>query len=272
VHSLGYATPLPLISRATGVSVRDLIRAAREDERFAELVEVAGDKLKARQRTLASLVTEDILTSDQRFTLSSALAIALAPYISPQTISQRTLHARIARELMDVQILTDWIGPANVERWYEQQAPHHDWNARFWEQRALGASERGSWDRAESYAERAVRIHPDPFTLNTLGVVLLRKALSFDAGTPAVWEYYERAIRALTESRERGSDAYMHPFITFFRYAIRIGRRERNAAGGLTPEWYATGTTGCSERSAAWSSVGWIYGPSSTMSSGNGYC
>ena len=133
---------------------------------------------------------------------------------------------------MDVAILTDWLGPENVEAWYEQQAPLHDWNARFWEQRGLAASERGSWERAESYAERAVRAHPDPFTLNTLGVILLRKALSFEVGSPATWEYYERAVRALTESRELGRDAYMHPFITFLRYALRIVRREKDATGG----------------------------------------
>jgi hypothetical protein len=242
VHSLGYATPLSLLTGSAGIGVRDLIRAAREDEPFAELVEVAGDKLKTRQRTLASLVTEDVLTPDDRFNTSSALATALAPHISPQTIAQRTLHARIARELMDVAILTDWLGQENVERWYEQQVALHDWNARFWEQRALAASERSSWDRAESYAERAVEIHPDPFTLNTLGVVLLRKALSFDVGSPVMWEYYERAVRALTESRVLGQSEYMHPFVTFFSYTIRVARRERDAAGGsvdprLVREW-----------------------------------
>lgn len=231
VHSLGYATPLPLISSAAGIGVRDLIRGTREDEKLAELVEVAGNKLKTRQRTLASLVTEGVLTRDDRFTLSSALATALAPHISPQSIAQRTLHARIARELMDLAVLTDWLGSENVDRWYEQQAALHDWNARFWEQRALAASERSGWDRAESYAERAVEIHPDPFTLNTLGVILIRKALSFDVGSGVMWDYYERAVRALTESRELGHSAYMHPFITLFRYSIRIARREGEHAG-----------------------------------------
>lgn len=235
VHSLGYPTPLPLLASASGLSVRDLLRAARDNEPFAELVEVAGDKLKARQRTLASLVTEEVLTRDDRFGLSTALGTALAPHLSPQTIAQRTLHARIARELMDIAILTDWLGPESVEAWYEQQAPLHDWNARFWEQRALGASERGSWDRAESYAERAVRTHPDPFTLNTLGVVLLRKALSFSVGSPATRDYYERAVRALSESRDVGQAAYMHPFITYFSYTVRIARREKDTAGTIDP-------------------------------------
>jgi hypothetical protein len=81
VHALGYATPLPLIAKASETDVRELLRAHSNLEEFEELVVIDGDKMKARQRTLASLVVEDVLGPPDRFELSTALATALAPYV-----------------------------------------------------------------------------------------------------------------------------------------------------------------------------------------------
>jgi hypothetical protein len=124
---------------------------------------------------------------------------------------------------MDQKVIEDWVGPSRVEEWYEGQAEVHGWNARFWKQRALAASTRRSWDKAESYAEKAAAIHRDPFTTNTLGTILLRKGLEWaEPGSAARWEYYDRAARALHESRDLGRGEYMHPYITFFGYTLRL--------------------------------------------------
>ena len=162
------------------------------------------------------------MTTADRYEITSALATALSPYVSIATMGQRTLYTKIARELMDENVLEGWIGLSNLERWYEQQATYYSWNARFWEQRALAATRRGLWEPAESYAERAVHQHEDPFTLNTLAVVLLRKAEAMEPRSGSRWDYYWRAERALAESRSAGRGEYMHPYVTFFEYTLRI--------------------------------------------------
>lgn len=237
VHALGYRTPLPLLLRVSELTVKELIRAKQQNVDFAELVSLERDSVRARQRTLASLVAEEVLTSGDRYDLAAAIAEGLAPHISPATIRQRTIYARIASEIMDERILRDWIGLDQVERWYEQQAGLHGWNARFWEQRALAASARSLWDRAESYAEKAVDIREDPFTLNTLGVILLRKAAETTrAGTEHRWGFYWRGVRALEQSRERGNEEFMHPHVTFFEYTIRLAHDELTSGGAIPPQ------------------------------------
>lgn len=237
VHSVGYPTPIALFRAICGVTPRELVKAWRDNENFADLVVISGDKLQTRQRALASLVVEDVLQKDDRYRLSASIAAAISAYLSPQAIGQRTLHARIAAELMDEKILADWIGAGRVEEWYEEQAASYGWNARFWEQRALAASGRNLWDRAESYAEKAVDLHRDPFTLNTLGTVLLRKALAVtEPGSETRADYFRRATDELESSRRAGRDQYMHPYITFFDYTLRVAREEVDRPNGIVPQ------------------------------------
>jgi hypothetical protein len=150
-HSLGLATPIAIAADVGGLQIRDVIRAARQHEHFAELVVLDRNTLRTRQRTLATLLVDEVLSRGERFDLSAALATSLAPHVSPHTIRQRTLAARLTGAVMDEKVLRGWVGSANVESWYEQQSALHGWNARFWEQRALAASDRPSWDKAESY-------------------------------------------------------------------------------------------------------------------------
>jgi hypothetical protein len=106
----------------------------------------------------------------------------------------------------------------------------------FWEQRGLAASGRGRWDLAESYAERAVALHEGAFTLNTLGVILLRKALETTLpGAAERMAYFERAVRALEDSRQQGRDRFMHPYVTFFEYTLRLALEHRQVDPRLPP-------------------------------------
>jgi hypothetical protein len=236
LHSVGFSTPIAVAAGTGGLQVRELVRAARQDDEFAELVILDGSTIRTRQRTLATLLADDVLSQGDRFDVSSSLATSLAPQVNPMTISERTLAARITGTLMDEKVLRGWLGLARVESWYEEQAPGHDWNARFWEQRALAASAKLLWNKAESYAERAVAIHADAFTLNTLGTILLRKALETTSpDTEPRWGYWIRAVRALEESRRDGRDRFEHPYVTFFDYTLRVATEHR-AANGSVPE------------------------------------
>jgi len=241
VHSVGYGTPPALAASASGLQVRDLVRAATDNKAFADLVVVHEDTLRTRQRALASLFVDQVLESRERFDLTGSLATLIAPHVTRATISQRTLHARIAGQLMDERNVRRWVGAVRVEEWYDEQAEHHDWNARFWEQRALAATQSRAWDRAESYAERAVSILADPFTLNTLGTTLLRKAVAETApGSDVREDYYRRAVSALMESRREGRGRFMHPYVTLFEYTLRLARSDRTRAGRVPPLYVQT--------------------------------
>lgn len=228
IHSLGYQVPAPLAAAVSGLQVRDLVRALSRDEAFGELITISNGSLKTRQRALASLFIDEVLDQDQRYGLSSALATSIAQYVSPQAIVERSVYARIIGQLMDERNVRRWIGQSRINDWYDDQAESYGWNARFWEQRALAATRLGHWDRAESYAEQAVDILGDPFTFNTLGTTLLRKAdADTDPGSEARWSYYRRAVDALTESRREGRERFMHPYVTFFEYTLRLCNSER---------------------------------------------
>ncbi len=214
-YALGYPLPLSILSAASGVSSADLVRATSTGGQLVDVIQLDRRGAKPRHRTLASMMIE---MSDREvvFDLSVSLARQLAPYINPMTISQRTLPYQIARELMDHQVVQGWVGKGRVDKWYEDLVPSYDWNARFWEQRALAETTSGQFDRAESYAEHAVKLHRDPFTLNTLGTVLLRKAIEWcEPGSASSWDYYWRGVRYLRDSRTLAGE-YQHPYVTFF--------------------------------------------------------
>lgn len=239
IHGLGYSSPAPLIAAASGLSLRELVRAHRKDEALGELLEYSDGKFKTRQRALATMFVDEIMDRRERFVLSSSLATALAPYVTTRTISERTSNARITSQLMDERNLSRWLGESQVEPWYDAQLSNHGWNARFWEQRALAATRRRDWDPAESYAERAVSTLRDPFTLNTLGTTLLRKAASDTApGSEARLDYYRRGVDALGESRREGRERFMHPYVTFFEYTLRLARSE-HATGSAIPRLFS---------------------------------
>lgn len=222
-YSLGYSLPISILCAAADVSLDNLLLGLSTDGELADILERHHNRVKPRNRRLASVLIERVVEKEKLYDLTIALARKLAPYVTRETIRQRIVPYRIARELLDAKIISDWVGLDRVNSWYDKLMPDYDWNARFWEQRALAEAIDLRFDTAESYAERAVQLHADPFSLNTLGAILMRKAVDWYApGETEARDYYWRGVRALVDSRRKAEDQYEHPYITFFRYTLRF--------------------------------------------------
>ncbi len=165
---------------------------------------------------------ENALTSEERYEVAKSLATHLAPHVSITAIQQKSIYYRIIKELMDERIILDWLGYPLAQQFYSDLLPYYDWDARYWEQRALAEARMGHLDKAMSFAETAVERNRDPFTLNTLGTILLRIAASAEyrevAGTPSL---YWKGVNNLHESAEKGRGLFPHPYTTFFSHTLR---------------------------------------------------
>jgi hypothetical protein len=244
-YAYGQAAPIPIVAGAAGVRSSEVIRRCSIDP-LVNVVGIAGAKVKPRHRLLAQILVRDVFERDVMFQGSLALARQLAPYLSPASIRQRTVYHLIARQLMDHESLTGSIGQGMLRTWYSELEDMYDWNARFWEQRALAETLGRQFDRAESYAAKSVSLHRDPFTLNTLGTVLMRKAVRwFDPDSDAARDAFWRGVASLEESREvalRMGTEFEHPYFTFFAYALEFAFngptvRASNFSERLKREW-----------------------------------
>jgi hypothetical protein len=233
-YSLGYALPASILASTAGLRVDRLISALSPTGPLSDLMSFSRGYLRPRHRRFASMIVDEILTREQRRSWTIDLAKQLSPYITPQAIGQRTIPYRIARRLMDHQVLTSWIGLDGIDHWYEELRELFSWNARYWEQRALANTRLRQFDRAESYAVQAVTIHPDPFTHNTLGTVLMRKAVGWATpGSNAQSDLYWRAVKELKTSRELSGDRHEHPFVTFFSWTTEYCEQQRSIGGTI---------------------------------------
>lgn len=240
-YALGYPLPLGIVCVSAGISSGEVTQELSEGGQLVGIVRIERRGLRPRHRVVASIIVDRALKLKRRFQLSQALAKALAPYVTIESIRQRTLPYRIARELMDAHVVWSWVGKRLAPNWYMQLVPEYDWNARFWEQRALVELRSRRFPQARSFAERALELHEDPFTMNTLGTVLMRMAIHYyepgSARSNAVlWE----AIEHLRESRRLGEGRFEHPYITFFTYALGYSQRAfkgRGVEARLSREW-----------------------------------
>ena len=71
------------------------------------------------------------------------LALTVAPHIDIDAIRRLTRPYRLFRRLMDQETVMRLLGPQNGRALYELTQDSCDWNARYWEQRALFESELG---------------------------------------------------------------------------------------------------------------------------------
>ena len=239
-HGLGYPLPLPIAGGACGYSVRQLVEECTDGE-LRGLVRVTEKGLCSRHRGRASLTVEKACSLEDRVRLSGQLARSLAPFISPQAIHRRSIHYRLSRTLMDRDVVISWIGREAID-WYARLVEDFGWNARFWEQRALAEVHFGHFDRARSFAEKAAEIHADAFTLNTLGTIILRGAVEIAGldGSERQRRFWDGVAR-LRESCNEGAGQFMHPYVTFFSYALRLSQRLRDQGeergSDLLDEW-----------------------------------
>lgn len=220
-HTFGYALPISICSSATGMNVSEIVKEVSDGQLY-KIVFFDSKGLKARHRVFASNIVERACNDKERFELVKNLSISLAPHISITAIKQKTLYYRIIRELMNARIMIDWLGYPLAQKYYDDLLPYYDWDARYWEQRALAEARMEHLDKAMSYAETALSRNRDFLTLNTLGTILLRISTSkeFSDAEGAIDSYW-KGIGYLRESAELAKDIFPHPFTSYFTHTLR---------------------------------------------------
>lgn len=217
VHRFGYSLPFHIADDY--VTHRSLENMVAEDGALDGLGYLDEKGLRLRSSAFSRFVWGKIGVTE-RYNWSREIVARLSPLIVPLSISRRTLAYLIVKSLMDWETVKIDMRD-NAESWYSSLEDLYGWNARFWEQRALLASDRNQESMAYSYAKRAVTLHgTDPFPHTTLGKVCIKIGLArTDAvGVSRFWE----GVGALDTSRklalEKGHE-WEHPYITFFTYA-----------------------------------------------------
>lgn len=240
-HALGYALPIGIISSAVGIPVSKITDAISNKGQLFRIVVLTSKGLKARHRVIASNIIERVFDNKERFELTKTLAIHLSPHVSISAIKQKTLYYRIIKELMDERIILDWLDYEFAQRFYADLLPYYDWDARYWEQRALAESRMNHLEPAMSYAETAVERNRDPLTLNTLGTILLRTASSPDySGAAGTRDLYWQGVNSLHESLDVGHGAFPHPYTTFFTHTlsyVQMHFKNQNIDRDIIKEW-----------------------------------
>lgn len=241
-YSFGVPLPLGIAEAASGLRAVDIARAVEKDETIKAVIHAEERGLLPRHRVVASLVIEKALQREERGRLLQALARAIAPYVTSYSLTSRTVPGRIAQNIMDADVVCQWVGVAEASAWYDEAESSYAWNPRFWEQRALAEVKGRHYPKARSYAEEAVRIRKDTLTTNTLGAVLADMALEYFAlGSPESERAFWEGIAALDQSRELGEDRFEYPFFTFFSRSLRYARKAYKGKirdGRLLDEWH----------------------------------
>ena len=243
-YVFGYALPVGIAATASGVEADLIIESVESNGALSGILRIEGKGLKPRHRVVASMVINVAVEREARYRLSQELARTLATHVSPSAISQRTLAYRIVRNLMDQDVVVDWAGGDRARSWFEGLSGEYGWNSRFWEQRALLEARFGGFPQARSYAERALQAQRHPFSLNTLGTVLLRMAVEYyEAGSDEAEEVFWEGVAHLRDARElrsRPGEGSQHPYVTFFSYAQRHVLRsyaDQTVPARLATEW-----------------------------------
>lgn len=236
VHRHGYSLPISVASQCLGIPVTGIAQVTTENGALAELVATDRNGLRLRHRMLAERYASTAISKESIQDASRRIAIALAPVVTREAITKRYTPYLIVRTILDKKnILEICNGNASKARdWYESIKDHYDWNARYWDQRALLESGEGNHEAAFSYAKKAVNLNGHSFSLTTLGTVLLRAAAdeSTKLSDDERFEAYEDGDRTLRESRRQevrdGRGGNEHPLETYFAYAGYVSHLFRN--------------------------------------------
>ena len=215
-YEFGYALPLAIASNSTGILAPEIVRAV-ERGALVEWLTVDRAGLKLRHRYVADLFVRDVLSRSDRYNFSLMLALQLAPLVNPEAIRNRALAYRIAKNVLDADVTKRWMGN-DVVQWYSELEDSYAWNARYWEQRALASMGVDRLSEARSFAEKAVSVRRDGFTLTTLANVILHQLIrDLRLGVTNRIDEYWTAVGHLEEARKIGrfeSDAPYSVFLT----------------------------------------------------------
>lgn len=232
---MGYFLPLEIVKTSAGLTAHDAEGAVLGE--LSDLLAVERGRLSARHRVFGEILV-NYLTKDERLEAMEGLGRALAPHVSPDSISAATLYYRIARTLMGRAMVLELLGGDRgmALEFYSRLESAFDWNARFWEQRALTAALDLRFEPAYSWALQSVARKRDAFTLNTTGVVLMQRA--FHEALSGEWptDTYEKAVGYLDEARKLEGPKAEYPIETFFTYTTRIIERVSDRDRGLNTQ------------------------------------
>jgi hypothetical protein len=114
------------------------------------------------------------------FETMTALAISLSPMVNRQQIRARSPASKLAGGLLDFDRVVKRFIDQYAERFYDEIKSNWDWNARYWEQRALlcldrflvSKDDRGKLAEAIQNARYAFSIEQHPLSLTTLAKML----------------------------------------------------------------------------------------------------
>jgi len=245
IHRHGYSLPINVASQCLAVPVSEIGKITDEGGALAELITTDRNGLRLRHRMLAERYTRTAISTQSMQDASRRIAVALAPLVTREAITRRHTPYLIVRTILDKKNILEMCNgdAAQAREWYELIKEHYDWNARYWDQRALLESGERNHEAAFSYAKKAVNLNGHSFSLTTLGTVLLRAAadertkLSDDER----FEAYEDGERTLRESRAQevrdGRGGNEHPLETYFAYAGYVsGLLSNNPARALLIE------------------------------------
>ncbi|HEX8363178.1 MAG TPA: SIR2 family protein [Longimicrobium sp.] len=228
-YYFGYALPIGILSEASGMKTPKIINEV--DSNLSEWLSLHRNGVKLRHRHVAALVIERALTMEERHATLVDVARSIGSHVNIHSVRERTLPYLIARNLLDAKRVHSWLGPATAQ-WYAEIAPEYDWNARYWEQRALAWMQSGDLAAARSYAERALGIHRDPFTLTTLANIVLRSVVAvMTRGDLTAMQDYWDAVSYLKEARENSRSRDDHAYTVFFNQSLSIARQFSDLGG-----------------------------------------
>lgn len=207
-----------------------------ERSELGDFLRIMNGRISSHQHIFAENYLE-LVGKEEIASLATQIATTLAPQISTHSARNQTRNHRLVARVMRWRFLETYLSPVEADDWfYEQVKQCYGWNARFWEQRSLCATDSCRWDLAESFAEKSVSIVDDAMTLNTLSTVLFRRALVIDGDRRDM--YIRRAINAAEASSDKRWKTE-HPFVTFHKYLVAIGQKMRDENKPVPP-WLIT--------------------------------
>lgn len=231
--AIGYGLPIGAAASVCGLPASELNVLLHSESVLGDFIRVAGGRLHPRHRAFASYMLESAFSAQENYDVTLRLAQHYGVQISPEAIASRTFAYRMVRQLLDHELLTGWLGAEHLDAWYEALQGTYGWNARYWEQRALGASKRGRHAPASSWARQAIVQRRDAFALNTLATVLFRRYLAEDGPEHNKTENLLEVTAYLEEARAMAAEDSEYPYITFFRYTLNWAERAKKANGAI---------------------------------------
>lgn len=215
---------LPIsLAAIVGFSAIGVRRVLSADQPVSALLICGADSISPRHRRLTLKPALELLGKEATAEILSKLARDISPLVNAQTQRQRTIPVRIAAGLMRAKGLVHWIGTERLMNWYEEVAPYYLSNSRFWEQRALATASIGNWAASVSFAKKACDIgRNDPWRLNTLGTILLRRAVADASGDEMLQLQFYKSARHYLQDARRLKPENEVPIDTFLTHSGRL--------------------------------------------------